>query len=76
MLSTALPKQCKDLLYTMFTATIYYICEARNDLKQHGMPKGWKTTTLHIKEYIRQRILYKPQHIRTYQNDIDQVLQK
>ena len=76
LLSTTPPKLYKDLLYTMFTAAIYYIWKARNDLMYYRTPKGWKTTSLYVKEYIRKRILYKAPHIRSYQNYIDLVLEK
>ncbi|KAJ8426160.1 hypothetical protein Cgig2_032642 [Carnegiea gigantea] len=72
----ALPKPHKEILHTMFTTTIYYICKARNELKHQGRPTGWKTTALLIKEHIRQRTLYIAHHNRKYQKYIDLALQK
>ena len=76
LLHIPLARAYKDIIYSMFTATVYYIWKARNDLKHKGTLVGWRTAAYSIKEQTRQRVLCLAYQTKKYRKYIDMVINR
>ena len=76
LVQLSLPRVHREIIYSIFTTTIYHLWRARNELKYQGIPKGWKTTDLATKEHTRQRVLYLATHTKSYRKYVDTVMNR
>ncbi|KAJ8420030.1 hypothetical protein Cgig2_011569 [Carnegiea gigantea] len=76
LLQLIMPRVHKEIIYSMFTATIYHIWRTRHELKYQVIPKGWKTTAHSIKGHTRQRVLFLAQHTKSYRKYKDIVMNR
>ncbi|KAJ8439192.1 LOW QUALITY PROTEIN: hypothetical protein Cgig2_003405 [Carnegiea gigantea] len=74
ILAQNIPRNRKEIMFGLFTATIYHVWRAPNELKYQGKPTGWKSVAYINKEHTRQRILYLANQSQRYRKYMDLVL--